>query len=590
MKLLLIPILLLSLSGMAQTPVNYPTIQSYISNSKSCISINVVKNGSGAVNIKAISSPLSPSFNVKKLVRSEMDRLYNRIVDYLKTAESSMEPKTVVKAQVQAFQSIDTLIQSTYFSDSSKQAIAHSNMVALVQASALNCLDTLAVVQLGNDLFYYTPKGGLGKEDIMVYETINKNNRLAFKFRNKFGFIDSAGRVVIEPKYDTVYPFSEGLAYAERENVGRWFIDTKDSVVIDLSYESFQSVNSFSDSVAMVTFSSDDDNCFKPGVNYINREGQLISQSNFYKGYDFSHSLGCVAVLIPEHSYFESVINMSQEEIKRTWLPLNNKQKEQIENVFYTYNFCRRFLKELQNDNNTANIYKKKISKVLPMNLGELARHWSAADPEKENFFAQSFYLNRLVKKMPVIDTICNYRLLYGYIDSKGIFKIEPFYSVALPFDNPNTARVGIISDKEERYSSFLINRKGGLKKGGVVEYLWHYDNYPYLGPALTSFDERYGFSNHIVMDTSGSVLVNIPEIDFIDMQDKFVIYRNSNKQYGLINVYGLIILEGRFTALEFVSPKMIKGITTLGKVDYYLIDKSDIAIKLEKTDNNKSE
>lgn len=51
----------------------------------------------------------------------------------------------------------------------------------------------------------------------------------------KWGFLDTAGNVIIPPRYDQVSAFSEGLAPVNAD--GKWgYIDTRDSVIIPFSY------------------------------------------------------------------------------------------------------------------------------------------------------------------------------------------------------------------------------------------------------------------------------------------------------------------------------------------------------------------
>ena len=49
----------------------------------------------------------------------------------------------------------------------------------------------------------------------------------------KYGFIDKNGKVVIEPQFDGILDFSEGLAGAEKD--GKWgYIDKSDKLVIEI--------------------------------------------------------------------------------------------------------------------------------------------------------------------------------------------------------------------------------------------------------------------------------------------------------------------------------------------------------------------
>ncbi|EAK1349894.1 WG repeat-containing protein, partial [Campylobacter coli] len=52
----------------------------------------------------------------------------------------------------------------------------------------------------------------------------------------KWGFIDKSGKIVIEPKFDGVGNFSEGLAGVELN--GKWgFIDKSGKIVIEPKFD-----------------------------------------------------------------------------------------------------------------------------------------------------------------------------------------------------------------------------------------------------------------------------------------------------------------------------------------------------------------
>ncbi len=92
------------------------------------------------------------------------------------------------------------------------------------------------------------------------------NGLARWKFGNKYGFIDSTGRTVIEPKYDLTFHFSEGLAAVMIG--GKWgYIDTTGKMVIQLM--SLQNAEDFHNGLAFVST--------KDGkYGYINRSGKYV--------------------------------------------------------------------------------------------------------------------------------------------------------------------------------------------------------------------------------------------------------------------------------------------------------------------------
>ena len=68
----------------------------------------------------------------------------------------------------------------------------------------------------------------------------------------KCGFIDKSGKVVIEPQFDDVGAFIEGLAWVKKD--GKWgFIDKSGKVVIE---PQFDGAGDFSEGLAWVVIES----------------------------------------------------------------------------------------------------------------------------------------------------------------------------------------------------------------------------------------------------------------------------------------------------------------------------------------------
>src|SRR5439155_932208 len=89
--------------------------------------------------------------------------------------------------------------------------------------------------------------------------------RAAFAGKDKWGYFDRQGKVVVEPKYDDVKKFSEGLAAVNlgaksagfpRPDIkrgGKWgFIDKTGRLVIPIEF-SYVDMKGFSDGLALVS-------------------------------------------------------------------------------------------------------------------------------------------------------------------------------------------------------------------------------------------------------------------------------------------------------------------------------------------------
>ncbi|HNB24445.1 MAG TPA: WG repeat-containing protein, partial [Candidatus Melainabacteria bacterium] len=103
-----------------------------------------------------------------------------------------------------------------------------------------------------------------------------------FDPHNKWGFVDATGKVVIEPKYESVKPFSEGLAAVVQDR--RWgYIDKTGKVAIEPKYDV---VTPFSDGMAAVSTNG------KWG--YIDKTGKLVIPLDYDGAKEFSEGFAGV--------------------------------------------------------------------------------------------------------------------------------------------------------------------------------------------------------------------------------------------------------------------------------------------------------
>ncbi|MEO1626350.1 MAG: WG repeat-containing protein [Bacteroidota bacterium] len=126
-----------------------------------------------------------------------------------------------------------------------------------------------------------------------------------FKKDGLYGFIDSKGKIIVEPQYHQVGRFSEGLcAVVERKNKESklGYINHKGELVIGLQYQYYLNDGSdFSEGRAVVRLNEQS--------GYINREGEMIFPPTLYKGHPFK---GEYAVIEEEYSV-RKVINKKGE-------------------------------------------------------------------------------------------------------------------------------------------------------------------------------------------------------------------------------------------------------------------------------------
>lgn len=140
----------------------------------------------------------------------------------------------------------------------------------------------------------------------------------SFRSGNKWGFATSAGEIKVEPAYDSVGPFSEGLAAVSK--LGKWgYIDPAGKVVVDLK---FDQAKPFHDRVAECQYGSDfviidnigtmsisdplnSHDFFHDGLGlslkrgkygFMNKQGKTVIKRRFTYAEDFSEGLAVVGV------------------------------------------------------------------------------------------------------------------------------------------------------------------------------------------------------------------------------------------------------------------------------------------------------
>lgn len=104
------------------------------------------------------------------------------------------------------------------------------------------------------------------------------------------GFIDEAGKVIIEPRFETARDFSEGLAFVEAKDF-KGFINRFGKVVIRVAY---RFAKDFHEGLAAVGMSDRESNNNDWG--YIDRSGKLVIKQQYAFADDFSEGLAGVEV------------------------------------------------------------------------------------------------------------------------------------------------------------------------------------------------------------------------------------------------------------------------------------------------------
>ena len=100
---------------------------------------------------------------------------------------------------------------------------------------------------------------------------------------SKYGFIDKSGKVVIEPQFDYVEPFSEGFARVKKDGK-YYFLDKNGKVVIEPQFDA----RDFSEGLAGVK---------KDGKwGFIDKNGKVVIEPQFDNAGNFSEGLASFGI------------------------------------------------------------------------------------------------------------------------------------------------------------------------------------------------------------------------------------------------------------------------------------------------------
>lgn len=158
----------------------------------------------------------------------------------------------------------------------------------------------LACVQRGDSVWFVNQKGDKVEvfDRSVDYLTAFHEGLAAFKDDGYWGFVDTSGSFVVEPRYDDVDPFSGGMAKVFGE--GKWgFVNREGEEVIPLEYAS---VNNFHEGLALVKTDS--------AMFYINKENEPVIHLHNYEEAGSFH--GGIAMIVKdgERGYIDTKGNI----------------------------------------------------------------------------------------------------------------------------------------------------------------------------------------------------------------------------------------------------------------------------------------
>lgn len=114
----------------------------------------------------------------------------------------------------------------------------------------------------------------------------------------KWGYVDSRGKLIINPQFDDAWDFTEGIA-AVKENEKWGFINTDGTYIIE---PQFEYARRFSEGLALVKI------CNK--VGYIDKSGSYIIHPQYGYAHDFSEGIAAVRRCYDKEKEYKSKYNV----------------------------------------------------------------------------------------------------------------------------------------------------------------------------------------------------------------------------------------------------------------------------------------
>ncbi|MEZ4450224.1 MAG: WG repeat-containing protein [Nannocystaceae bacterium] len=157
-------------------------------------------------------------------------------------------------------------------------------------SSASAFTDGMAHVQRGDEGGFIDPKGKFIPDRPGTLQVGKFSEGLArFKALNRigvaaWGFIDKSGEIVLQPEYDMVHDFYDGLARVQVDDL-YGFLDPKGKIAIE---PTFAEVGDFHEGLAAVHDEG--------RSGYIDRQGEMVIDMEFRAGGPFSEGLASVGI------------------------------------------------------------------------------------------------------------------------------------------------------------------------------------------------------------------------------------------------------------------------------------------------------
>mgnify|MGYP000887931222 CR=1 FL=1 len=320
---------------------------------------------------------------------------------------------------------------------------------------------------------------------------------------------DGFFKMVIQPQFDDIESFSEGLACVKvgEDESGRWgYINKTGEYVIEPKY---YYAKSFSEGLAAVQETKDG----KDG--YIDLHGNYIIEPQFDYGYSFNEG-------------YAIIFNRGEEGLLYSYIDKKGKYLiSPIKDLLFDFHEGYG-LNEFRLINQNKNMYT-------------FIRKDGTGTPP---YFAQEMY--------PFSDGMALFRLddKYGYLNNKGNVQILNDYYRATDFENG----IALVYDKNffnNEINYKIINKYGAVLEEGAIDNVWlvygFYDGFA----RFRTLDDKSIFidkKNNIVLDTDYVVS---------DFENGYAIATVDRKK-GLLDKAGKFVVEAIYDDIKNINEGMV--------------------------------
>lgn len=291
----------------------------------------------------------------------------------------------------------------------------------IMTLTIFSCKTKIAVIKYGDKYGLIDSRGKIVVQPKWDYILGASEELYPVEKDSVWGFIDRKGNVAIEPKYWDANFFNQGLACVKNENEKYGFINKKGDTVIQFKYD--ESFGGFSKGLADITIN---DTC-----GYVDKKGKLIIPLIYETCYPFLSDLAVVWTFNGELK----LINAKGQTFEYVEEDYRNKKLWSLNSYPGAF----------KTDSGRGRLNEKGDTIIPPIFLstGNLSNGMHIVQAKNEKWGAYDSKGNLVIE--PQFDylwhfneSVANFSLYnkWGYLNKKGKIVIEPKFDYASQFNN----------------------------------------------------------------------------------------------------------------------------------------------------------